>query len=381
MADALTAAPLFEAVRALRPLILEHADVAERDSHYAQPVIDAMRDAGVYRALIPRALGGGEITASDLLASLEELARADASIGWLAMIGSTSGLASAYIDPTLARELFTEQTIAAGVVAPRGTGKRVEGGLVLNGRWPFASGCLHSALIGLSCTVEGEDPSPIFHALVPMSDVEVLDTWDVSGLRATGSHDIVAQDIFVPEGRGFYFFPEQRSRHEGTLYHFSLRGLLSAVVAAVALGTARGALDDIRELATKKTPTGRQKALSELATTQVDYARAEGRLRSGRAFLFETVEEIWGARERGERISGEQRALLRLASTAAVDGAVVAVDAAYTLGGATSIYAASPLQRRFRDIHAITQHLMVTTASYEAAGRALLGLTVPLGFL
>src|SRR6185295_3624147 len=98
------------------------------------PVIDAMRDAGVYRALIPRALGGGEIPASDLLASLEELARADASIAWLAMIGSTSGLASAYIDPELASELFTEQTIAAGVVAPRGTGKRVEGGLVLNGR-------------------------------------------------------------------------------------------------------------------------------------------------------------------------------------------------------------------------------------------------------
>ena len=381
MADALTAAPLLEAVRALRPLILEHADAAERDSHYAQPVIDAMRDAGVYRALIPQALGGGEITASDLLASLEELARADASIAWLAMIGSTSGLASAYIDPELASELFTEQTIAAGVVAPRGTGKRVEGGLVLNGRWPFASGCLHSALIGLSCTIEGEDLSPIFHALVPMSDVEVLDTWDVSGLRATGSHDIVAHDIFVPEGRGFYFSPEQRSRHEGTLYHFSLRGLLSAVVAAVALGTARGALDDIRELATKKTPTGRQKALSELATTQVDYARAEGRLRSGRAFLFETVEEIWEAREQDERISSEQRALLRLASTAAVDGAVAAVDAAYTLGGASSIYAASPLQRRFRDIHAITQHIMVTTASYEAAGRALLGLTVPPGFL
>jgi alkylation response protein AidB-like acyl-CoA dehydrogenase len=152
-------------------------------------------------------------------------------------------------------------------------------------------------------------------------------------------------------------------------------------VAAVALGTARGALEDLRQLATAKTPTGRQRALAELATTQVDYARAEGRLHAGRAFLFEMVEELWQMRERGERPSEEQRTLMRLASTTAVEGATAAVDAAYLLGGSTSLYAASPLQRRFRDIHAITQHVMVTTVSYEAAGRALLGLMVPPGFL
>jgi indole-3-acetate monooxygenase len=381
MAKAGAAAPLLESARALRPLILQHAGEAERQSRYPQPFIDAMRDAGVYRALVPSELGGGETPPPELLASLEEMARADASAGWLAMIGSTSGLASAYIDPTIARELFQPETTAAGVVAPRGTGKRVDGGLVLNGRWPFASGCQHSAFIGLSCLIEGDEPPTIYHALVPMGDVEVLETWDVSGLRATGSHDIVARDVFVPEGHGFTFFPEQRSRHEGRLYHFTLRGLLAAVVAAVALGTARGALDDIRELATAKTPTGRQKTLSEAATTQVDYATAEGRLRSGRAFLFEITEELWDACRRGERVSLEQKTLMRLAATAAVDGAVAATDAAYTLGGGTSIYATSPLQRRFRDIHAITQHIMVAKVSYEAAGRALLGLTPPPGFL
>jgi alkylation response protein AidB-like acyl-CoA dehydrogenase len=382
MADAGTAAPLVEVARSLRPLILEHADAAERESRYAQPVIDAMREAGIYRALVPTALGGLETTPAELLAMLEELARADASAAWLAMIGSTSGLASAFIDPAIARELFTPGRIAAGVVAPRGTGRRVEGGLVLTGRWPFASGCQHSSLIGLSCMIEGDGTPPsVYHALVPMGDVEVLDTWDVSGLRATGSHDVVLHDVFVPEGHGFSFLPEQQPHQEGALYRFPLRGLLSAVVAAVALGTARGALEDLRALATVKTPTGRQRALAEMATTQVDYARAEGRLHSGRAFLFEMVEELWQARERGERPSEEQRTLMRLASTAAVDGAVAAVDAAYTLAGATSLYATSPLQRRFRDIHAITQHIMVTTVSYEAAGRALLGLTAPPGFL
>ena len=381
MGDARPAGPLVEAVRALRPLVLEHADAAERESRYAQPFVDAMREAGVYRALVPAAMGGGETHPAELLAALEELARADASAAWLAMIGSTSGLASAFIDPAIASELFPPGRIAAGVVAPRGTARRVEGGLILSGRWPFASGCQHSSLIGLSCMIEGDSTPSVYHALVPMGDVEVLDTWDVSGLRATGSHDVVLRDVFVPEGHGFSFLPEQHPRHEGALYRFPLRGLLSAVVAAVALGTARGALEDLRELATAKTPTGRQRALAELATTQVDYARAEGRLHAGRAFLFEMVEELWQTRERGERPSEEQRTLMRLASTTAVEGATAAVDAAYLLGGSTSLYAASPLQRRFRDIHAITQHVMVTTVSYEAAGRALLGLTVPPGFV
>jgi alkylation response protein AidB-like acyl-CoA dehydrogenase len=227
---------------------------------------------------------------------------------------------------------------------------------------------------------ESDGTPAVLYATVPTSEIEIHDTWDVSGLRATGSHDVSAHDVFVPESRTFNFLAT-KSRHPGLLYWFPLRPLLAAAVASVALGVGRGALDDLLEIARAKTPTGRNKTLAEWAVTQVEYAQAEAALRSGRAFLLEEIHEVWETLERGDKPSEEQRALVRLAATAATQGAVRAVDTSYALAGGSSIYAASPLQRRFRDIHALTAHVMIGASSLEAAGRALLGLTVPPGFL
>lgn len=375
-------AALVDSVRALRPLVLEHADASEKARRVAAPVVDALTSAGVFHMLVPRALGGGEAKPLDLLGVLEELAAADASAAWVTMIGATSGLTSAYLAPDAAREIFGHGPgiFEAGVVAPRGAATPVDGGFRVNGRWPFASGCQLSQWIGLSCMTEKDGAPTVWYAMLPAAEVEIHNTWDVSGLRATGSHDVSAHDVFVPESRGFYFMTT-RPRHPGPLYAFSMRGLLAAAVASVALGVGRGALDDLREFAGAKVPTGRMKPLAESAVTQTEYSQAEAALRSGRAFLVEAITAMWETLQRGDTVTDEQRALLRLACSAAVQGAVRAVDASYGLGGGSSIYAGSPLQRRFRDIHTITQHLMIGPASWEAAGRALLGLTVPPGFL
>lgn len=381
MPDARTAAPLMDAVRALRPLVLEHADAAERERRVPTPVIEAMTKAGVFHMLVPETLGGGELHPAELLATIEELGRADASVAWVAMIGATSNLASAYFEESIAREVFGSGpgVIAAGIVAPRGVATPVEGGHRISGRWPFASGCQHSQWIELACMVEGQ--MSVYFPIVPASEVEIHDTWDVSGLRATGSHDVSLKDVFVPQGRGFFFFPEDKPRHNGTLYNFSLLGVLSVALAAVALGVGRGALDDFRDLAGAKTPTGRRKPLADWNVAQVEYAQAEGALRSGRAFLLDAIGMTSETIERGDMPTNEERALIRLAATTAVQGAVRAVDAAYNLAGGSAIYSKSTLQRRFRDIHALTAHVMVGGSSLEAAGRALLGLTVPPGFL
>jgi len=381
MADARTAAPLMDVVRALRPLVLEHADAAERGRRVPAPVIEAMTWAGVFHMLVPSALGGGEVHPAAFLAAVEELGRADASAAWVAMIGATSALASAYLEDSIAREIFGSGpgVIAAGVVAPRGLATPVEGGLNVSGRWAFASGCEHSQWIELACVVEGT-PS-VYFAIVPTSEIEIHDTWDVSGLRGTGSHDVSVHDVFVPQGHGYYFFPEDKPRRDGALYSFSLMGLLSVAVAAVALGVGRGALDDFRAIAGAKTPTGRRKPLAEWGIAQAEYAQAEAALRSGRAFLVDAIGTMWDTIEGGGLPSDDERALIRLAATTAVQGAVRAVDTAYNLAGGSSIYSKSALQRRFRDIHALTAHVMVGASSLEAAGRALLGLTVPPGFL
>lgn len=386
MADARTAptgaaAPLMDAVRALRPLVLEHAEAGEKARRIAAPVLDALKSAGVFHMLVPHALGGGEVHPTEMLAILEELGAADASTSWIAMIGSSGAMTCAYLEDAAAREILGDgRSEIAGVVAPKGTATPVAGGFRVTGQWPFASGCQTSQWIGLSCMTQMDGAPAVLYATVPTSEIEIHDTWDVSGLRATGSHDVSADDIFVPESRAFYFLAT-RPKHPGHLYAFSMRGLLAVAVASVALGVGRGALDDLREIAGAKTPTGRNKPLVDWAITQVEYAQAEAALRSGRAFLIEAIDSMWDTVAAGGHTTDEQKALVRLAATTATLGAVKAVDTAYNLAGGSAIYAKSALQRRFRDVHALTAHVMVGTSSLEAAGRALLGLTVPPGFL
>jgi alkylation response protein AidB-like acyl-CoA dehydrogenase len=366
------------------PAIASGAASAERERNVSDEIVSRLAAAGVFHMLVPRELGGGEVNPETMLRVIEDVARADASTAWLVMIGSTNAINAAHLQPGIARAIYGDGpgAFTGGIVAPRGKAVPVEGGYKVSGRWTFGSGCKHASWMALNCLVENESGGPPipFFAQIPASDFAIVDTWDVSGLRATGSHDIEVRDAFVPSGYG-YAIAIDRPLYDGVLYGFSIMGLLSVAVASVALGAARGALDDILELAGEKTPMGRRRTISAWNVAQVDLARAEAALRSGRSFLVETIRDICAAIESGGRPSPQQRALLRLASTAAVNGTVQAVDTAYNLGGGSSIYSASPLQRRFRDVHTITQHVMVNQSSLEAAGRALLGLELPPGFL
>lgn len=378
------AADVLASVERLRPLIAEHADEAERERHVAADVVGGLAEAGVFRLFVPKSVSGLEADVVSAVRLFEEISRTDASAGWVAMIGATSAVTSAYVAEDVAKRVYTPEAVVGGVVAPKGIGTPQPGAYRLSGRWPFASGCEHSDWIALACMVPKEplpDGSPdVRFALVPRDAIKVIDTWHVSGLRGTGSHDVEVTDAIV--AREFsYSLATGRPLHEGPLYGFSLMGLLAVSVASVALGIAHGAIDDIKELAGEKTPTGRRKTLSGWAIAQAGVASAEGELRAGRAFLHEAIGEMWATLESGGQPSAEQRALVRLAATQAVQGSVRAVDEAYNLGGGTSIYETSTLQRRFRDIHTLTQHIMIGKSSLEAAGRVLLGLDVPPGFL
>ena len=379
---------LLKTASTLKPLIADHADAAERDRRVPKPVIDALAAARVFHIFVPRDFGGGEVDPATGVRLIEELSRADGSTGWIAMIGATTGVISAYLPAEVAREVYRPGVITGGVVAPRGTATATDGGYTVTGRWPFASGCEHSEWLVCACLVQGNGEleglpggaPDVRMALFPASVVEIIDTWHVSGLRGTGSHDIAVTDLFVPRDYS-YSVACDRPMQPGALYRFSMMCLLAVSVAAVALGIGRAALDEIHAMAPKKTPVGRRKPLSEWSAVQIALAEAEASLRSGRAFLFETVSEMWSALKGGADPSTQQRALVRLSASQAVVGAVRAVDIAYNHGGGTSIYESSRLQRQFRDIHALTQHVMVGPSSFEAAGRALLGQDVPPGFL
>ena len=363
------------AAQTLAPL----ADVIERERRLPAEAVAALVRSDTFKLFVPRDYGGVEANLETALAVLEELARADGSAGWCAMVGSTSGLMSVFLDADVAREIFgAADAIACGVFAPMGRATIEDGGHRVSGRWAFASGCQHATWRMGGAVVVGDAPrssgapdvrSMIFRA----EDTRVLDTWDTSGLRGTGSHDFEVTDVFVPASRSFSTLTD-RPKYQGILSALPFFGVLATSVAAVTLGIARGAIDAFVELANGKQPLGAKRSIAHRELVALGVAQAEGKVRAARALLHEAAREATEEAGRGAPLSLRHRALLRVAACHAAAAAAAAVDLVYEAGGATSIYTKSPLQRHFRDVHVATQHVMVSPTSAILAGRVLLGL-------
>jgi indole-3-acetate monooxygenase len=365
----------------LAATLLEHNDAIERARRLPEPFVRAFDEAGLFRLCVPRSLGGPELPLAELVRVLEALATGDASAAWCAMIASTTSALAAWLEPDAARELFcAPHAVSGGVFAPSGRARPVPGGFRTDGRWSFGSGSQHCSTLLGGCIVMGEagpqliadGKRPDIRLLFfPASEVEILDTWHVSGLEGTGSHDIAVRDLFVPDAHAVSLI-SGAPREAGVLYRFPVFGLLAVGVASVSLGIARRAIDELKALATRKTPALAQRRLAERGSTQVAVAEAEGALGGARSFLLATIEELWSRVAAGAPVGLADRARVRLAASSAVRGAARAVDAMYELGGGSSIYRSNALQRCFRDVHVITQHASVSAGSLELAGRALL---------
>jgi indole-3-acetate monooxygenase len=380
---------LVDEARAIAPLARDRAAEGERDRRLASDVVDAMIDAGFFRLCVPESIGGGEADTATLVQVCEELARGDAAAGWCIAVMATAGMVAAYIPDAAAREVYgDDRSVVGGVFAPRGRAVVNGDSYSVSGRWPFSSGVDHCTWVMGGCIVE-ENGSPrmleggrpdVELALFPREEVEVIDTWNVSGLRATGSHDIAVRDLVVSRDHAASVIT-RAPLSAGALYAFPPFGLLALTIAGTALGIARAAIEDLIELAGGKTPTGSVRSLAERPVTQTRIAQAEAGLLSGRAFLYEAIATAWEAAEGGGEVSIEQRAALRLAATHATSASASAVDIAYDLGGGTSIYETSPLQKRFRDVHAATQHMLIGPSTWELTGRLMLGLSTDIAQL
>ena len=374
--------PLVSA-KELTPLIRAHADETERGRRLAAPVVDALRSASLFTMGLPASLGGTETPTPEALRTIEQIAYADGATGWNVMIAFDTGMLTGYLHGVQARELIASisQPVVANSVFPPGRLDRITGGYRLRGRWRFGSGCqqAHVFIVG---AIHADDAASaagagilemLQLAVLPAADVTILDTWHVSGMRGTGSHDYAVDNLFVPDG----LVESLRIGvpHEpGPVYAFGIFPTFGVVKAAVALGIARHAIEAFKDLARAKTPAGQSSPLRERPAVQTDLARAEACVRSARAFLYETVGEVWETVVEGNSPSTKQRAWLRLVGVDGVQRAIQAVDLVYNAAAATAIFESCPLERCFRDVHVIPAHIVVQPNVYELAGRVFLDL-------
>ncbi len=378
--DATHGGPWVEAARGIAAGLPAQADAIEEGRRLPPGVAAALREAGLLRLCAPRSVGGPEAHPWTVVEVLEALARGDGSAAWCAMIASTTSVLAGYLDGEAAKRVFgSPDAVVGGVFAPRGRAVREPGGYRMTGRWSFASGCQHASWLLGGCLVEGDagpelvDGRPDVRLLLfPAEQAEILDTWDVSGMRGTGSHDIAVSDLAVPGSHAVSMIGD-RPRETGALYGFPVFGLLAVGIAGVGLGLARRAIDELAELATRKTPTLGRRRLADRGLTQSRVAEAEAGLGSARSWLRERVGAAFAEAEGGEALGLETRARLRLAASHAVKASIEAVDSMWRLAGGSSIYATSPLERVWRDAHVVGQHMMVAEPTLELTGRVLLG--------
>ena len=352
-------------MRSVAEAAAQTAVEAEANRRIAPAVAELLRSTGLAAMAAPKSVGGFEPEVLAILETITEIAKADGSAGWVTMIYVTSSVGAHYLTEDALAEVYAPgpHVLVAGVLAPRGTVRASDSGMLLSGRWPFASGSVDADWISLGALdTEGR----LVSVILPMSDVEVIDTWDVIGLRATASHDVAVKDCLIAEHRVF-----DLTGHPATTEapaRFPIYGLLAAGIGAVCLGIARSAIDQLIDLAGAKIPTGSKRRLADRGAVQEAVARAEATVGAALLYLLDS------ASVSSFPASSEERARLRAAATHAVDASRQAIDLMYGLGGGSAVYAGSPLQRQMRDIHTATQHMMVAQPTWELAGRVMLGM-------
>ncbi|MCZ6748004.1 MAG: acyl-CoA dehydrogenase family protein [SAR324 cluster bacterium] len=381
-----------ERVGALLPRIAEAAEEIERERRIPSALLDAMIDAGLFRLLLPRSVGGAEVHPLTFMAVVEAIGTADASPAWNVCQNAVCAISAAYLEPAVARRIFGDPRaiLAWGPAQPEARAVVTEGGYRVTGRWSFASGGRHATWLGAYCPIQEADGTPrrgkdggIVHrvVLLPAAEVTLEDVWHVIGLRGTASDAFAVEERFVPEDYTLMRDDLSEVREPGWLYRFKTTNLFACGFASLALGVARTMLDDFIGLALEKTPRGYSSTLRENAATQSDLAQAEAQLRSARAYLIQSVSDICEAAQRTHQVTLEQRIAIRLAATHAIRQAQAVGDFAYEAAGASAIFTANPFERRFRDLHTVAQQLQGRKSHYQTVGKYLLGLEAETHFL
>jgi alkylation response protein AidB-like acyl-CoA dehydrogenase len=344
------------------------------------PVVDALRDADVFRLLAPADIGGHEVDPVTFLDVVEATSHADGSVGWCVLIGGCYATFGGMLPRDGARAVYGDAgTVSAGAFRPDGVAVEVDDGYRISGRWPLASGSSHANWYVGGCVIHrdgepviGTTGAPLVREFFfPGSVTDVIDTWDSTGLRGTASHDYAVDDVFVPASHTMWF--QEPPAIDRPLYRMPPVAMFATFIGAVPLGIARHAIDEFVSLADTKTPELSPNLLADKPVVHDRLGRAHVLVAAGRRHLTETLADLWTRVEKGHAPTMADRGALWLAAAHAAHSALEAIGMLYTAAGATSVYATSPLDRCLRDARTAVQHICTQEQHFELAGRHLLG--------
>ncbi|AWL98925.1 acyl-CoA dehydrogenase family protein [Bradyrhizobium amphicarpaeae] len=367
--------------RAVAPLIAREADEIERTRRLTPSVVAALIENGLYRALLPRSLGGAEAAPEAFMQMLEEIAKADASTAWCLGQCTVCAMIAASLDHDTAQEIFNTAPgiLAWGAIAHEA--RAVEGGYRVTARWDFASGSRQASWLGAHVRILRADGTPRVNAdgspevrtiLFPAASATLHDVWQAIGLAGTGTDSYEVNDVFIPERFTAFRDVPSGLREAGPLYRIGTGPAFSLGFAAVSLGVARATLDAAIALARGKHPSLAAGAMRDNGAVQGLIGRTEGDLRAARAYLHATAQAMWRDLSATGEFSAAHRRAVRLAATWTIHQSAKVVDTAYHMAGATAVFRSNPFERRFRDMHAIAQQIQARDTHYEDVGKAIL---------
>jgi indole-3-acetate monooxygenase len=377
---------------AVRDAVAVAAAEIERDRRLPPALLDRLHEAELFRLLLPRSSNGIETDPVTFFHVMETIAQADASTAWCLSQAGGCAMAAAYLDLPVAQAIFGNdpRAVLAWGPGPRVKASECDGGYRVTGVWAFASGGRHATWLGAHCPIFQADGSPRLDEtgvqqertmLVRSEDVEWTDIWNTVGLRGTASDQFALNDFFVRADHSITREFDRECRESGPLYRMSNGTCYQVGFAGVACGIARGSLDCFVGMARGKVIRGGKHPISENAVVQSALAQAEVNLRSARAYVLQSMAEIWQDLCGGAMITVAQRVTVRVAATNAILKAREAVDFAYHAAGASSIFDNHPLERRFRDMHTVTQQLQGRMSHFETVGAWMLGAEADLTFV
>lgn len=370
-------------VAAIGDVLDRHADAIERDKRLPPAVLDALHGQALFRMLLPKPFGGEEATPTDFMAAIEALARYDASTAWCVCQANGCAMTAAYVAPEAAQRIWGDDARAVVAWGPgKAEAQAVDGGYRLTASLMYASGGRHATWLGAHSivkdasgeTVLGPNGKPDVRTfLMPADTIEMRDVWDVIGLRGTASDAYEIKDVFVPAAYSTLRDDDRARVYDTPLFQYPAMSHFAVGFASVALGVAQGFLADFLQFAQTKTPRLAKSSVAKSPVAQAETAEAAARIMSSRAFLHQEAEAVWAETVAAGALSIPGRARLRLASTFAIHEAKTALDALYDLAGADAIFAEKPFERRFRDLHTVTQQLQGRRTHLQSVGAWMMG--------